>query len=97
MTKVELVKAKTFELDPSKKYLITFDSRAITQQDIHILMNKLSEEGIKIIAIVLRNSDGNTMKVIEAPGPRIRTQDPAQASSDNRYHYDTDLWPEVKK
>ncbi len=47
MTKVELVKGQTFEVDPDKKYLIIFDKKTISRESVYLdLAKALEDEGI---------------------------------------------------
>lgn len=65
MTKVELVKARTFELDPKKFYLVVIDRKAITIEDAENLFKGLpSNQGI----VLMVNGDPNdVIKIIEQP------------------------------
>lgn len=65
MSEVEIVKGTAFELDPSKTYLICFDSRTISPADVASLAKKLKLSNGSV-AIML-NGDANTaVKVVEA-------------------------------
>lgn len=64
MTKVEIVKAKTFELDLAKKYSLIFDKRTISQEDVIRLTESLTKQGINGISVILKG-DIDTVKMVE--------------------------------
>lgn len=64
MAKVELVKAKAFEIDPTKKYIIVFDQQDITMEDADKLRKIMTEWDVKdAVSVMVR--DTSRVKVIE--------------------------------
>lgn len=61
---VRLVKATTFELDPDKLYVMLFDRRGITREDIESLGDQLTKMGIKGVSVML-NGDPGSVRIIE--------------------------------
>lgn len=65
MRKLKLVKAKTFELDPNKFYLLVFDSRAMHRDDLQNLMRALPAN--QSIALMVNGDPNDVLKIIEQP------------------------------
>lgn len=65
MTKIEIVKATTIELDPSKKYLMVFDSHVITKEEVENALTAIHEFGFSNLGLVIRGDPTSVMKVIE--------------------------------
>lgn len=64
MAKVELVKAKTFEIDPTKKYILVFDRQDVTIEDVDKLREIMVEWGVKdAVSVMVR--DTSRVKVVE--------------------------------
>lgn len=61
---VRLVKAQTFELDPDKLYVMIFDHRGITREDVQSLGKQLEAMGIKGVSVLLKGDPG-TVRIIE--------------------------------
>lgn len=64
-TKVKMVKAKTFVLDPKKKYLVAFSRKDMTIEQGQHLLETLFEMEITAVGVALY--EGNEVKVIELP------------------------------
>lgn len=65
MSEVRLTKARTFELDPKKKYLIEIKEDALTEADVADLGKKLEEMGIKDVVLVSLPK-GKHLKIVES-------------------------------
>lgn len=63
MVNIELIKAKTFELDPNKKYLIIFSQYDMSLDDAQKVMHKLEKQGITGLGIQVKNT--NNLKIVE--------------------------------
>lgn len=63
MSKVELVKAATFELDPAKRYLVVFDNHAITKEDAAQVGRWMDDQGVKNIGVFTKIPEG--VRVVE--------------------------------
>lgn len=64
MAKVELVKAKAFEIDPTKKYIIVFDQQDVTIKDAVKLRKVMEGWGVKdAVSVMVR--DISRVKVVE--------------------------------
>lgn len=61
---VRLTKARTFELDPAKKYIIQVKEGVMPQDDVEYLAAKLDELGIKN-AVVVFVPKGKSLKIAE--------------------------------
>ena len=61
---VRLTKARAFELDPKKAYLIFLKTSAFTPEQAMQLKTKITEIGIKNSVVVL--AEKNSYKVVEA-------------------------------
>lgn len=62
MSNINIRKAKIYQLDPSKKYLIVFDDRYITKEDARRVSEGL---GIQGVAVMVPTAPGQVVKVIE--------------------------------
>lgn len=65
MTEVRLTKARTFELDPAKKYLITIKEGVLSKDDTAQLGKQLDKLGIKNALFVILPK-GKSLKVMES-------------------------------
>lgn len=64
--RIQLIKAKTFELDPKKSYLIIIDRRTLTVEDTQSLVRQITRMGIKNLGVMVNGSVDN-VKIVEAP------------------------------
>ena len=66
MSKVNIVKAHTYELKPDSKYLIVLDNAAFSQHEAHQLLGQLREMGAPNALGMLVHGDPNkAVKIIE--------------------------------
>lgn len=65
MSTVRLTKARTFELDPTKKYIIQVKQGAISKEDGVLLQDELKNMGIKNVVIVFLPKNQH-LKIVEA-------------------------------
>jgi hypothetical protein len=64
MSEVRLTKARTFELDPAKKYLIQVKEGALAEEDVISLGKQLEKMGIKNAVFVILPK-GKNLKIVE--------------------------------
>ena len=65
-SKVEIVQGKAFKLEPGKKYLLVFDNRTISKDDVEYLGEAIKKEyGADCPLSVVLNGDTDSMKVVE--------------------------------
>lgn len=65
MQTVRLTKARTFELDPNKKYLIQVKEGALDVSQGQSLMDELKRIGIKNVVVVVLPKNQH-LKIVEA-------------------------------
>lgn len=65
MTEVRLTKAKTFEFDPAKKYLIQVKEGTLEEDDVVYLGEQLEKMGIKNVLFIFVPK-GKSLKVMES-------------------------------
>lgn len=63
-TTIELVKAETFELDPTKQYVLIFDRRTINAESVSEIGKMLHKQGINGVLVMLMG-DPKTVRIIE--------------------------------
>lgn len=67
ITKVELVNGQAYRIDPGKNYVIVFDNRSLTKDDVAKVNDIIHRDfGAKSVSVVL-HGDPNNMKIVEVP------------------------------